>query len=154
REVMDAPIFARADYLSFVTDGNGLNPLLQNYWMVIHPPTLFLGFASTLVPFAYAIASLWKKDYSGWVNPVLPWTLFSAAMLGTGILMGGAWAYEALSFGGFWAWDPVENASLVPWITLIAGLHTLVIFKSTGHALRATFIFFIATFVLILYSTF
>ncbi len=154
REVMDAPIFARADYLSFIKDGNGLNPLLQNYWMVIHPPTLFLGFASTLVPFAYAIASLWKKDYSGWVKPVLPWTLFSAAMLGTGILMGGAWAYEALSFGGFWAWDPVENASLVPWITLIAGLHTLVIFKSTGHALRATFIFFIATFVLILYSTF
>lgn len=154
RDVMDAPIFARADYLSFVKDGNGLNPLLQNYWMVIHPPTLFLGFASTLVPFAFAIASLWKKDYITWVKPVLPWTLFSAAILGTGILMGGAWAYEALSFGGFWAWDPVENASLVPWITLIAGLHTLVIFKSTGHALRATFIFFIATFVLILYSTF
>jgi cytochrome c-type biogenesis protein CcmF len=154
REVIDAPIFARADYLSFVTDGNGLNPLLQNYWMVIHPPTLFLGFASTVIPFAYSIASLWRKDYNGWVKPVLPWTLFAAAILGTGILMGGAWAYEALSFGGFWAWDPVENASLVPWITLVAGLHTLVIFKSTGHALRATYIFFIATFVLILYSTF
>ena len=154
REVMDAPIFARADYLSFITDGNGLNPLLQNYWMVIHPPTLFLGFASTVVPFAYSIAALWRKDYDGWIKPVLPWTLFSAAILGTGILMGGAWAYEALSFGGFWAWDPVENASLVPWITLIAGLHTLLVFKSTGHALRATFIFFIGTFVLILYSTF
>jgi cytochrome c-type biogenesis protein CcmF len=154
RDVMDAPIFARADYLSFIKDGNGLNPLLQNYWMVIHPPTLFLGFASTLVPFAYAVAALWKRDYSGWVKPVLPWVLFSAAILGTGILMGGAWAYEALSFGGFWAWDPVENASLVPWITLVAGLHTLIIFKSTGYALRATFIFFIATFVLILYSTF
>jgi cytochrome c-type biogenesis protein CcmF len=154
REVMDAPIFARADYLSFIKDGNGLNPLLQNYWMVIHPPTLFLGFASTIVPFAYSIASLWKNDWTGWVKPVLPWTLFSAMMLGTGILMGGAWAYEALSFGGFWAWDPVENASLVPWITLIAGMHTLVIFKSTGHALRATFLFFITTFVLILYSTF
>jgi cytochrome c-type biogenesis protein CcmF len=154
REVMDAPIFARANYLEFVKDGNGLNPLLQNYWMVIHPPTLFLGFASTIVPFAYSIAAFWKNDFSGWVKPVLPWTLFSAMILGIGILMGGAWAYEALSFGGFWAWDPVENASLVPWITLIAGLHTLIIYKSTGHSLRATFVFFISTFVLILYSTF
>jgi len=154
REVMDAPIFARADYLQFVKDGNGLNPLLQNYWMVIHPPTLFLGFASTIVPFAYSIAAFWKNDFTGWVKPVLPWTLFSAMILGVGILMGGAWAYEALSFGGFWAWDPVENASLVPWITLVAGLHTLVIYKSTGHSLRATFVFFISTFVLILYSTF
>jgi cytochrome c-type biogenesis protein CcmF len=154
REVMDAPIFNRANYIEFIKDGNGLNPLLQNYWMVIHPPTLFLGFASTIVPFAYSIAAFWKNDFSGWVKPVLPWTLFSAMILGIGILMGGAWAYEALSFGGFWAWDPVENASLVPWITLVAGLHTLLIYKSTGHALRATFLFFISTFVLILYSTF
>ncbi len=154
REVMEAPIFSRADYLSFVKDGTGLNPLLQNYWMVIHPPVLFLGFASTLVPFAYTIASLWKNDFIGWVKPVLPWTLFSGMILGTGILMGGAWAYESLTFGGFWAWDPVENASLVPWITLIGGLHTLVVYKSTGHALKATYILFISTFVLILYSTF
>ncbi|MDV7399460.1 cytochrome c biogenesis protein CcsA, partial [Arthrospira platensis SPKY1] len=98
--------------------GSGLNPLLQNYWMTIHPPTLFLGFASTAIPFAYAIAGLWTKEHQAWLKPALPWALFSGAILGTGILMGGAWAYEALSFGGYWAWDPVENMSLVPWLIL------------------------------------
>ncbi len=155
RNVMvEAPIFQRADYLSFIKDGNGLNPLLQNYWMVIHPPILFLGFASTLVPFAYAMAALWKKNFTEWLKPVLPWSLFSGAVLGTGIMMGGAWAYESLTFGGYWAWDPVENASLVPWLILVAGIHTLLAFKKSGHSLRSTFLFFILTFVLVLYSTF
>lgn len=153
RQAMDAPIFARANYLEFVTDGNGLNPLLQNYWMTIHPPTLFLGFASTIVPFAFVIASLWKKDYTGIVK-ALPWTLFSTMILGIGILMGGAWAYESLTFGGFWAWDPVENASLVPWLSLVGGLHCLLIYKHTGRALRLTYALFITTFLLVLYSTF
>ncbi len=150
----DAPVFKRADYLSFIKDGNGLNPLLQNYWMVIHPPTLFLGFASTLVPFAYAVAALWKKDFNSWTQPALTWSLFSSAILGTGIMMGAAWAYESLTFGGYWAWDPVENASLVPWLLLIAGVHTLLVYKKTGHSLRITLVFFILTFILILYSTF
>ncbi|HJU45614.1 MAG TPA: cytochrome c biogenesis protein CcsA, partial [Chitinophagaceae bacterium] len=130
------------------------NQLLQNYWMVIHPPVLFLGFASTIVPFAYAIAGLWKKDYSGWTKLALPWTLFSACILGTGIIMGAAWAYESLTFGGYWAWDPVENASFVPWLLLIAGLHTQLIFNATGHSLRMTYLFFILTFIFILYSTY
>ena len=152
---INAPIFMRANYLEFITDGTGLNPLLQNYWMVIHPPTLFLGFAGTLVPFAFVMAGLWKRDFGkDWIQPTLKWSLFAAAVLGTGVLMGGAWAYEALSFGGFWAWDPVENASLVPWITLIAGLHTLLAFKNTGHALKATAIFLTLTLWLVLYSTF
>ncbi len=155
REVMiEAPIFQRVDYLSFIKNGNGLNPLLQNYWMVIHPPVLFLGFASTLVPFAYAMAALWKKDFTGWIDSVLPWTLFSGALFGTGIMMGGAWAYESLTFGGFWAWDPVENASLVPWLILVGGIHTMLAFKKTGHSLRSTFLFFLLTFILVLYSTF
>ncbi|MEX0812466.1 MAG: cytochrome c biogenesis protein CcsA [Chitinophagales bacterium] len=154
REALDAPIFSRPDYMSFVEDGNGLNPLLQNYWMTIHPPTLFLGFALTLVPFAYSIASLWIKDYTNWVKPALNWTLVGGGILGTGILMGGAWAYEALTFGGFWAWDPVENASLVPWLTLVAGMHTLVVYKNTKHALKASYILLIISFLLILYSTF
>lgn len=154
REALNAPIFSRPDYMSFVEDGNGLNPLLQNYWMTIHPPTLFLGFALTIVPFAYTIASLWKRDYTSWVKPALNWTLVGGGVLGTGILMGGAWAYEALTFGGFWAWDPVENASLVPWLTLVAGMHTLVVYKNTKHALKASYILLIATFLLILYSTF
>ena len=153
-EMGNAPIFARADYLNFVKDGNGLNPLLQNYWMVIHPPTLFLGFAASLVPFAYVIAALWKQDFKEWVAPTLSWSLFAGGVLGTGILMGGAWAYEALSFGGFWAWDPVENASLVPWIVLLAGIHTLVAYKHSGHALKATAILLPLSFLLVLYSTF
>jgi cytochrome c-type biogenesis protein CcmF len=144
----------RPDYLSSIKDGNDLNPLLQNYWMVIHPPVLFMGFASTLIPFAYAIAGLWTKRYGDWTKPALPWSLFSTAVLGVGIMMGGMWAYESLSFGGYWAWDPVENASLVPWMTGVAGLHTLLIYRATGHSLRATYLFFILTFLFILYSTF
>ena len=144
----------RADYLTMIRDGSGLNQLLQNYWMVIHPPILFLGFASTIVPFSFAIAGLWKKDFGGWTKIALPWTLFSAAILGTGIMLGAIWAYESLTFGGYWAWDPVENASFVPWLILISGLHTQVIFNSTGHSLRPTYFFYIMTFLLILYSTF
>ncbi|MBP7409780.1 MAG: cytochrome c biogenesis protein CcsA, partial [Flavobacteriales bacterium] len=116
-ENLGLPWTGLTDYLTRIpqfADGRGLNPLLQNYWMVIHPPTLFLGFSATLVPFAYAIAGLWRNQRKEWMTPALPWTFFGVMVLGTGILMGGAWAYEALSFGGFWAWDPVENASLVP----------------------------------------
>ena len=143
-----------ANYLSKITDGNDLNPLLQNYWMVIHPPVLFLGFASTIIPFAFAIGGLWTKKFGEWTRAALPWALFSAALLGTGVMMGGAWAYESLSFGGYWAWDPVENASMVPWLILIAGIHTLLIYKHTGRSLRATNLFFILSFLLVLYSTF
>ena len=152
----DAPIFQRADYLSIpqMQDGQSLNALLQNYWMVIHPPVLFLGFSSTLIPFAFAVSGLWKKEYGSWTKTALPWTLFTCCVLGTGIMMGAAWAYESLTFGGYWAWDPVENASLVPWLVLIAGLHTQVVYNSTGHSLRATYLFLILGFSLILYSTF
>ena len=153
REVNDAPIFSNADYLSLIK-GRGLNPLLQNYWMTIHPPTLFLGFASTIVPFAYAFSGLFKNEHIEWMKKCLPWSLFSAAILGTGILMGSLWAYVALSFGGYWAWDPVENASLVPWITLIAGIHVHLVSKNTGHATRSVYFFYLVSFVLILYSTF
>jgi cytochrome c-type biogenesis protein CcmF len=152
----EAPIFQRADYLSIpqMQDGQSLNALLQNYWMVIHPPVLFLGFSSTIVPFAFAVAGLWKKEYGSWTKTALPWTLFSGCVLGTGIMMGAAWAYESLTFGGYWAWDPVENASLVPWLVMIAGLHTQVVYNATGHSLRATYLFLILGFTLILYSTF
>jgi cytochrome c-type biogenesis protein CcmF len=155
RETMNAPIFQQADYVAkMAKTAKGLNPLLQNYWMTIHPPTLFLGFASTTIPFCFAIAGLWTKKYNEWLKPAMPFVLFSAAILGTGVLMGGAWAYEALSFNGYWAWDPVENMSLVPWIVMVAGLHTHLIARSTGHSLRATFVFYILSFLLILYSTF
>ncbi|RYE24459.1 MAG: cytochrome c assembly protein [Sphingobacteriales bacterium] len=153
-QMQGAPIFSQPNYLDFIKDGNGLNVLLQNYWMVIHPPVLFLGFASTLIPFAYTIAALWKGEYQTWLKPAINWALFSGAVLGTGIMMGGAWAYESLTFGGYWAWDPVENASLVPWLTLIAGLHTLVVYKATGRSLIITVILFVLTYLLVWYSTF
>lgn len=149
-----APIFSQPNYMEFITDGNGLNVLLQNYWMVIHPPVLFLGFSATLIPFAYTIAALWKGEYRQWIKPAWIWSLVAGAVLGTGIMMGGAWAYESLTFGGYWAWDPVENASLVPWLILIAALHTLIIFKATGRALGTTLIFFVLAYMLIWYSTF
>lgn len=154
RDKMDAPIFAQANYLSLIKDGNGLNVLLQNYWMVIHPPILFLGFATTLIPFAYTIAALWKNDYETWIKPTRIWASISGGMLGLGIMLGGAWAYESLTFGGYWAWDPVENASLVPWLTLIAGLHTLIVFKATKRSLPVTLIFLSLTYVFVWYSTF
>jgi cytochrome c-type biogenesis protein CcmF len=135
-------------------DGRGLNPLLQNYWMTIHPPTLFLGFASTLVPFAFAIAGLWKKEHKEWMSASLPWAFFGVMILGTGILMGGAWAYEALSFGGFWAWDPVENSSLVPWLVLVAGAHLMLINKRKATSLFSTYLMILLSFILVLYSTF
>ncbi len=152
----DLPVFNRADYMTLprFADGNGLNQLLQNYWMVIHPPILFLGFASTVVPFSYAIAGLWKKDFGGWSKDALPWSLFSAAVLGLGIMMGAKWAYESLNFGGYWAWDPVENASLVPWLVLVAGIHTQIIYNATGHSLRTTYLFYILSFLLVLYSSY
>jgi cytochrome c-type biogenesis protein CcmF len=135
-------------------DGRGLNPLLQNYWMTIHPPTLFFGFAATLVPFAYAISGLWRRDLQGWIKPALPWTYLAIGILGIGILMGGAWAYEALSFGGFWAWDPVENASLVPWLILVGAGHLMLINQRKGTSLFTTFFLILSSFILIMYSTY
>lgn len=145
------------DYLEkfpYFMDGSGLNPLLQNYWMTIHPPTLFLGFASVLPPFALAISGLISRDYSSWIKPTIPWAYFSVMIFGTGILMGGAWAYEALSFGGFWAWDPVENSSLVPWLTMVGAAHLLMVKRNSKSGLRSAYFMTILTFILVLYSTF
>ncbi|MBJ6110958.1 cytochrome c biogenesis protein CcsA [Hymenobacter sp. BT523] len=135
-------------------DGTGLNALLQNYWMVIHPPTLFLGFALTLVPFAFAIAGLWKRELTAWVKPALPWTLIGGGVLGVGVVMGAYWAYETLNFGGYWNWDPVENAVYIPWLVLVASLHGMVLWQKRRIGLRTSFALVVATFVLILYATF
>ncbi len=154
RNEINGPIFGMPNYLSMIRDGIGLNVLLRNYWMVIHPPVLFLGFASTVIPFAFAYAGIQTKKFGEWIKPAIPYTLFSAAVLGVGIMMGGKWAYESLSFGGYWAWDPVENASLVPWLILVSGLHTMVIYKATEHSLRASYLFSFLAFIFVLYSTF
>lgn len=149
----DAPVF-RLNPNFIPTDGTGLNPLLQNYWMVIHPPTLFLGFALTLVPFAFAIAGLWKNELTKWVKPAITWSLVGGAVLGIGIMMGAYWAYETLNFGGYWNWDPVENAVYIPWLVLVAGLHALVLWQRRRTGLRTAFVLVISTFLLILYATF
>jgi cytochrome c-type biogenesis protein CcmF len=147
-------IFSQPDYLSMLKDGNGLNPLLENIWMTIHPPILFLGYALALVPFAYAISALIRKEYISWIKTAMVWTLLSLILLGAGILLGGAWAYVSLTFGGFWSWDPVENSSLVPWMTLIAGLHFLLVARKQRYALLAAFIFITLSYVLVLYASF
>ncbi|MDB4107370.1 cytochrome c biogenesis protein CcsA [Bacteroidia bacterium] len=154
REKMNAPIFSSPNYIKNIIDGTGLNPLLQNYWMVIHPPTLFLGFALTIVPFAFAVTSLFQREYRAWIKPALPWALAGGMILGSGIIMGGFWAYESLSFGGYWAWDPVENASLVPWLLLISGIHLMLIKKVTNSSTIASYTLVISTYILVLYATF
>ena len=154
RDKLQAPIFSLPNYLERIVDGTGLNPLLQNYWMVIHPPTLFLGFALTIVPFAFAVTSLFQNDYRGWIKPALPWALAGGMVLGAGIIMGGFWAYESLSFGGYWAWDPVENASLVPWLLLISGIHLMLIKKATNGSTIAAYTLVISTYIMVLYASF
>ncbi|MEX1277190.1 MAG: cytochrome c biogenesis protein CcsA [Bacteroidota bacterium] len=135
-------------------EGKGLNPLLQNFWMIIHPPVLFIGFAAMAVPFCFAVAALWRRTYNEWVPKATPWVLFGVLWLGAGIIIGGYWAYGVLGWGGWWGWDPVENSSLIPWITGIALLHTLVVQKLTGNLVRTNFFLAILTFSLVVYSTF
>ena len=157
RETLDTvqgTIFVLPDYLKHIPDGNGLNPLLENIWMTIHPPVLFIGYALALVPFCYAIASLFKKDYYTWISRSFPWTLLALLMLSAGILLGGAWAYVSLTFGGFWSWDPVENSSLVPWMTLVAALHFMIISRRQNYALLLAYVFTPLTYVLVLYASF
>jgi cytochrome c-type biogenesis protein CcmF len=135
-------------------DGRGLNPLLQNFWMIIHPPILFTGFASLAVPFVLAVAALWQKKYAVWMQIALPWVLFSALSLGAGLMLGGYWAYGVLGWGGWWGWDPVENSSLIPWMVAIILVHTLVIQMLTGKLVRTNFILAVLAYLLVLYSTF
>src|SRR6266850_5772208 len=109
-------------------DGNGLNPQLQNPFMAIHPPCLYLGYVGLTLPFAFAMAALATGRLDDtWFRTTRRWTILSWFFLGTGILLGGWWAYVELGWGGYWAWDPVENASLIPWLTCTAFLHSVMI---------------------------
>lgn len=144
----------------FIIDGRGLNPQLLNFWMQIHPPILFIGFAMATVPFAFAIAALMKNDYRDWVKQAFPWMLAGMGVLGLGIMLGGYWAYEMLGWGGYWAWDPVENSSLIPWLVGVAGIHTLLVQRKTqaqgsiGKYAKTNLMLCVLTYVLVLYSTF
>lgn len=135
-------------------DGQGLNPLLQNFWMTIHPPIMFLGYAATAIPFALAIAALWSRRYEEWVKASLPWALVTVVTLGAAILLGGYWAYVTLGWGGYWGWDPVENSSLVPWLTSSALVHGLVLQKARNRFRKLNFFLAIVSFVLVVYATF
>jgi cytochrome c-type biogenesis protein CcmF len=135
-------------------DGSGLNDLLRSPWIVIHPPFIFLGFAMMTIPYAFALAALWRKAYQDWIYPALPWALGANLSLLIAIFLGGYWAYETLSFGGYWAWDPVENASLVPWIVGVAGIHTMLVQRRSASSQKASIIFAILAYILVVYQTF
>ncbi len=146
--------FHNPDYLALIADGNGLNPLLRNFWMLSHPPVTFIGYAAVLVPYCYAVAGLWQGKFHDWIRPALPWTILGILFLGAGILLGGVWAYESLTFGGFWAWDPIENASLVPWLVLVAGLHLMLVSWNKRHTYAPALLFVILAYVLVIYATY
>ena len=146
--------FAPIDSPTIPLDGKGLNPLLQNFWMQIHPPILFLGFAAMTPPFALGMAALMQKKYQDWVTGSLPWVVGGAMVLGLGIALGGFWAYETLGWGGWWGWDPVENSSLIPWIVSVALVHTMLTQKRTKGLVMTNFLLASLSFVLVLYSTF
>ncbi len=136
------------------TPGAGLNPLLKNPWMAIHPPILFLGYAALAVPAALALQALVKGDLRDWVTRALPWAVLGWVSLGAGLAMGMAWSYGVLGWGGYWGWDPVENASLVPWLTSTALLHGLVAQKNRGRMAWPNVALALGTFLLVIYATF
>ncbi len=136
-------------------DGMGLNPLLQNPEMIFHPPSLFLGFVGFTVPFAYAMAALMKGNFStDWLDRSRNWTLFAWIALTIGNLLGAQWAYVELGWGGYWAWDPVENASLLPWLTGTAFVHSIMAQKSRHLMKIWNVVLAILTFLLTILGTF
>lgn len=134
--------------------GTGLTPTLQNYWVVIHPPTIFLGFGSLTVLFCWSIAAMMERNPLDWAKMVRPWAILSTAILGLGLMMGGFWAYETLGWGGFWAWDPVENVSFVPWVLGICLIHGLIIQAARGRYIGANLMLAGLPFIAFVYGTF
>lgn len=135
-------------------NGNGMNPILENYWMIIHPPILFAGYVLVTIPYVIALAGLFMKDKDALSGFGYRWILLGAGMLGLGLMLGGFWAYETLGWGGFWGWDPVENSSLLPWLTSVALVHTILVQRKTGGLIKTNFFLSIITFSLVLYATF
>lgn len=136
-------------------DGQGLNPQLQNYWMTIHPPTLYLGFTAFTIPFAFAVAALLNGRLDArWIVLTRRWTLLSWFFLSIGIVLGMRWAYEELGWGGYWFWDPVENASLLPWLTATAFLHSVMIQENRGMLKVWNMSLVVLTFLLTIFATF
>ena len=136
-------------------DGNGLNPLLQYHPMVIHPPMLYLGYVGMVVPFAFAMSALITRQLGdNWIRTTRRWTMVPWMLLGLGILLGGNWAYAVLGWGGYWGWDPVENASLLPWLSGTAFLHSVMIQEKRGMLKVWNVVLVITTFFLSIFGTF
>lgn len=153
---LSAAVFAPAGaVLPQIDDGSGLNPLLQNYWMVVHPVMLYLGWVGMTVPFAFAVAALATRQLGNeWIRTVRRWTLTPWMFLTAGILMGSQWAYVELGWGGYWAWDPVENASFLPWLTATAFLHSIMIQERRGMLKVWNMVLIGTTFGLTIFGTF
>lgn len=138
-----------------VQDGEGLNPALQNYWMIVHPPALYIGFVGCSIPFAFAVAALITGRLDNdWVIGVRKWMLFAWLFLSIGNVLGMVWAYEELGWGGFWAWDPVENAAALPWFTATAYLHSTMIQERRNMLKVWNVILICVTFFLTIFGTF
>src|SRR3989454_1605076 len=136
-------------------DGRGLNPLLQNVYMAIHPPSLYTGFVGMTIPFAFGIAALITGHLDdSWLRAVRRWTMFSWLFLSFGLTLGMIWAYEELGWGGYWAWDPVENAGLLPWFTATAFLHSVMVQEKRGMLRVWNVSLVIITFFLTIFGTF
>ena len=136
-------------------DGDGLNPLLQNFYMVIHPPTMYLGFVGLTIPFAFGIAALITGHLDdSWLRAVRRWTMFAWLFLTLGLMLGMLWAYEELGWGGYWGWDPVENAGLLPWFTATAFLHSVMVQERRGMLRIWNVTLVILTFFLTIFGTF
>jgi cytochrome c-type biogenesis protein CcmF len=136
-------------------DGSGMNPQLQNPGMVIHPPMLYLGYISIAIPFAFAVAALISRRLdTGWLHAIRRWTLLSWTFLSIGITLGMWWAYVELGWGGYWAWDPVENASLLPWLTMTAFLHSVMIQEKRGMLKKWNMTLITLSFMLSVFGTF
>jgi len=146
---------SNASPLPFVpSDGNGLNPLLQDAYMVIHPPMLYLGFVGFAVPFAFAIAAMITKQLGDtWIRTTRRWTMVAWMFLSIGIMLGGKWAYHELGWGGFWAWDPVENASMMPWLIGTAFLHSVMVQEKKGMLKVWNMVLIILTFIMSIFGT-
>ena len=136
-------------------DGGGLNPQLQNPGMVVHPPLLYLGYISITIPFAFAVAAMLSKRIdAGWLHAIRKWTIVSWLFLSIGITLGMWWAYVELGWGGYWAWDPVENASFLPWLTMTAFLHSVMIQEKRGMLKKWNMILIGISFFLSIFGTF
>ncbi len=140
---------------SVPVNGKCLNPLLQNYWMVIHPPSLYIGFVAATIPFAFGIGALASGRLDdAWLGSVRVWMLICFGFLSLGLILGGRWAYEELGWGGYWAWDPVENAGFIPWFTATAWLHAAIIQEQRGLMKRWNLVLVVLTFFFTIYGTF